>query len=65
MSKKTEWRVLPEYDGKVTLEQEGTGLTLSNELPQTTLAELAKDALAVGFLEKVAVNDTADVKDKN
>ncbi|MPR36935.1 hypothetical protein [Salmonirosea aquatica] len=65
MSKKTEWRVLADYDGQVTLEKEGTGVTLSNELPQTTLAELAQDGLAVGFMEKAAVNDTTDVKDKN
>lgn len=65
MSKKKEWRVLPEYDGKVTLEQEGTGLTLSNELPQTTLAELAKGELAAGFMSQAAVNDTTDVKNEN
>lgn len=66
MSKKKEWRVLAEFDGRVTLEQEGTGVLLSNELSQAQLAELAKDALAVGFLEQVAVNDTTEhVKDKN
>ena len=65
MAKKKEWRVLPEFDGKVMLEQEGTGVTLSNGLPQATLAELAKGRMAVGFLEKVPVNDTNDVKDEN
>lgn len=65
MSKKKEWRVLAEFDGKVTLEQEGTGLTLSNGLPQSTLAELAKGRLAVGFMGKVAITDTNDVKDEN
>ena len=65
MSKKKEWRVLAEFDGKVTLEQEGTGLTLSNTLPQSTLADLAKGELAAAFMEKVAITDTIDVKDEN
>ncbi|GHB64026.1 hypothetical protein [Persicitalea jodogahamensis] len=65
MSKKKEWRVLPDYDGRVTLEQEETGVVLSNSLSQEVLADLAKNPIAAGFMERTTVNDTADVKDKN
>lgn len=66
MAKKKEWRVLPDYDGKVTLEKEGTGVVLSNALPQEQLAELAEDPMAAGFMERTTVTTpTTDVKDEN
>ena len=65
MAKKKEWRVLPEYDGRVSLEQEGTGVVLSNALPQEQLAELAQDAMVAGFMERTTVTPTTDVKDEN
>lgn len=65
MAKKKEWRVLPEYDGKVTLEQEETGVLLSNALPQDKLAELARTPLASGFMKQVAINPTNNVTDEN
>ena len=65
MRKKKEWSVLPDYDGKVALEQEETGVLLSNALPQEKLAELAKNPLAAGFMKRVAITPTTDVKDEN
>ncbi|TDB69096.1 hypothetical protein [Arundinibacter roseus] len=65
MRKKKEWRVLPSYEGKVSLEQQGTGVVLSNALSQEQLAELAKLPLAAGFLERITVTPTNDVKDEN
>lgn len=65
MAKKKEWRVLPEYDGKVTLEQEGTGVVLSNALTQEQLADLAAGPLAAGFMERITITPTTDVKEEN
>jgi len=63
MAKKEKlWAVTPEFDGVVSLEQEGNYVTLSNSLSQESLAEYAKDVLVVGFLRHVTPNLETDVK---
>lgn len=60
MAKTKEWRVKAEYDGKVALESQKNRVVLSNSLPQEQLAELAKNELAAGFLERTALTELTD-----
>lgn len=56
------WRVIAQYDGKVTLEQESKHVIISNKLSQEELAAIALNPVAIGFLEQVAQPTVADGK---
>lgn len=56
------WRVLAEYDGQVTLEQESKHVIISNNLSQEELAALALNPVTVAFLEQVAQPAVTDGK---
>ena len=56
------WRVLPEFEGRVTMEQECKHVVLSNKLTQEQLTEAAKNPNVVCFMESVAQTAAPDVK---
>ena len=56
------WRVLAEYDGQVTLEQESKHVIISNNLSQEELAAIALNPVTVAFLEQVAQPTVTDGK---
>lgn len=61
MAKKEKvWRVLPEYEGRVTIESECKPVVLSGDLSQEQLLELSKNPVAAGFLECATQNVVPD-----
>lgn len=55
------WHVLPEFEGRVTLETECKHVVLSNKLSQDELAEIAKNPSAAAFMDLIAPTAQTDV----
>lgn len=50
-----QWRVKPEYDGRVTIEKENHHVVLSSKLSQEQLASLVQLPNVAAFLERVTL----------
>lgn len=46
------WRVLDEFDGRVTFEQECKHVVLSNKLTQQELSAIAENPAALAFMKQ-------------
>lgn len=57
-----QWRILPEFEGRVTFESECKHVVLSNTLSQEVLADLAKHPQASAYLVQAAPNTEPDVQ---
>ena len=56
------WRVLPDFEGRVTFETECKHVVLSNELSQQQLSAIAELPAAAAFMEFAAQPAQNDAK---